>query len=210
MQMCLMSKTAVSDPVHVTSSQKSQLRIQLPVVLNIQNYFSCAWKINWATISVHPTGSTFCLLFFFFHFSFHDLRGFWFVCADAWGEGGEWKVCYVKNGMFIIPCLVGTSLGGAVCLLFWSSTGEELSLALLETYLKQHLHVYVEEPTCQSHWAQTMGFLKAPAKLSVLHLNLVCHSQVEKHWKRSVLPNQEGFSSSSLLSVVEWHHHPIT
>lgn len=40
------------------------------------------------------------------------------MCADAWGEGGEWKVCYVKNGMFIIPCLVGTSLGGAVCLLF--------------------------------------------------------------------------------------------
>lgn len=24
------------------------------------------------------------------------------MCADAWDEGGEWKVCYIKSRMFIL------------------------------------------------------------------------------------------------------------
>ena len=42
----LMSKTPLRDPSLSSLSQKSRFRIQLLVVLIIQNYSSCAWKTN--------------------------------------------------------------------------------------------------------------------------------------------------------------------
>lgn len=50
------------------------------VVLNVQNYFSCAWKINWAKISIHRRGSTFCLVFFLFIFFIPWLKKV-FICV---------------------------------------------------------------------------------------------------------------------------------
>lgn len=40
------------------------------------------------------------------------------MCADAWGEGAAWKICYIKSRMFIMTCLAGTGVDDAGCLLF--------------------------------------------------------------------------------------------
>lgn len=35
------------------------------------------------------------------------------MCADAWCGGGEWKVCYMKSGMFMITSLAGAQVHDA-------------------------------------------------------------------------------------------------
>ena len=59
----------------------------------------------------------------------------------------------------------------------------------------------VETNNCRCRRAHTPRPLslnngaKRTPKVSLLHLNLACPSEIEKHWKRRVLPNQNDFSS---------------
>ena len=142
--------------------------------ISVKNTITCGFKytellfmcleINWAKISLHPTGSTFCLLFFFFHFLLHDLRRFWFVCADASSEGGEWKVCCIKSGMFIITRLVGTRVGNAVCVLAFLKFHRWRSFFCFAWNLPKAIFACAQEPTRQNLWVQTTG-LKSTCKV---------------------------------------------
>lgn len=150
---------------------------------------SRAWKINWAKISIHLTGSTFCLLLHFF--SFHDLRGFWFVYADAWGEGGAWKVGYIKSVFYFLP--PGHQSSSCSMLTFLNRCSW-MSFFCFAWNLPKATFVWVKKLRHQHDWVQAIGLESTP-HMSVLLLSLVCHSERDKHQKWEVLPNHNCFSS---------------
>lgn len=114
------------------------------------------------------------------------------MCADAQGEGGNGKSATLKMPCLLLLALRAPELGRLTACSFEVPRVNIfllLRLKLVETNNRRCRRAHTPRPLSPNNRA------KRTPKVSLLHLNLACPSETERHWKRRVLPNQNYFSS---------------
>ena len=146
-----------------------------------------------------PHRKHFLFALIFFQFFIPWLKRVLICMCRCLGWGWKWKVCYIKGAVFIITCLVGRLGRGCAC--FSEVPQVSIFLLLCLKLIKSNSYMCGEDHTPWPPLSPNKKAKRDP-RASLFRLNLACPSEIEKHWKRSVLPNQN--FSLPRSPVVQW------